>query len=160
MKKRSQAVAKVLVLGLVLLSSKITLAEVISGKVATVKKNGTSSTSIIKSADVSYFDAYQNATVNMNGGEVTRLTLHDNSSASISGGDISYLQLEDHSSVRIEGVDELSWLVIGGGRTRVRIVASNVNFKNGQLSGYWGDGKRFKFWLAYSKNRPHRTIPA
>jgi hypothetical protein len=146
MQNRSQAICRLIFMGLLFSSTRFATADVINGAASFVITSGATSTSIVAPANVAYFNAYQNATVQVTGGQVSWLTLYGNSTASIYGGDISWLQLYDNSSVRITGIDKLSWLVFHGTTSRAELVANNVQHENGRLSGYWDNGTPFSFW--------------
>jgi len=152
-------------------------AEVIDGAVASVYRYANSHTTIVAPADVAGFSAHQNATVEMLGGEVSGLSLNDDSQAQVLGGDVSWLRLydnshadvsggvtswlwlHDRSTVRITGVDDISWLVFEGASTRAEIVADNVNYSGGHLSGTWGNGQRFSFWALDAEFNPTSIMP-
>lgn len=153
-------------------------AEVISGSDPWVNRAGSSHTVIVAPADIAGFTASQNASVTVQGGSVSGLGLHDNSTAQILGGevswlrlydsshadvsgaDISWLWLHDSSTVRITGVDDLSWLVFDDASARAEIVADNVTYSGGHLSGTWGNGQRFSFWAVDAAFQPTNIMPS
>lgn len=153
-------------------------AEVINGAEPWVDRYANSHTTIVAPADIAGFSAYQNATVEVLGGEVSGLSLnddsqarvlggdvswlrlYDNGHADVSGGEISWLWLHDRSTVRLTGVDDLSWLVFEGASTRAEIVADNVTYSGGHLSGTWGNGQRFSFWAVDAAFSPTHIMPS
>ena len=160
MPNRSPTICKLIFLGLALSSARCAVADVIDGTASFVTRNGSTSTSIVAPANIASFDGYQDATVEVSGGQVSWLNMHHSSTASISGGTISWIQLYDTSSVRITGVDDLSWLVFYGTTSHAEIVASNVQYMNGQLSGKWGNGTPFNFWAVTDPIMPNSTLPS
>lgn len=160
MLSRYQNICNLIFLGLALSTAQHAFADVIDGAVSFVTKSGSASTSIVAPANVGFFYGYQNATVEVTGGEVSWLNMHDNSTASISGGNISWVRLFDNSSVRITGIDSLSWLVFENTNSKAEIVASNVQYANGHLYGNWGNGMPFSFWAISSSIFPNDTMPS
>lgn len=169
---------RIATVALALSSASLAHADVLNGSVAWVNRYGHSHTTIVAPADIAGFSAYQNATVEVLGGEVSGLSTHDNSQAQIldgevswlrlydnshadvSGANISWLWLHDQSTVRITGVDDISWLVFEGASTRAEIVADNVTYSGGHLSGTWGNGQRFSFWAVDAAFMPTNIMPS
>lgn len=123
-----------------------------------VQTFGTTQTDVVTGAKVSFFDAYENSSVNVTGGDISWLTLRNFASATISGGDISWLQVFENSTADITGIFDLSWLVVGTGAS-VTIHADNVKYSNGNLSGIWGNGTSFNFWAVAGAYNSPSTIP-
>ena len=160
MQYRYTTVFRLIFGGLALASTHCATADVIDRAVPFVQRGGSTSTSVVSPADISFFDAYDTASVQITGGEVSWLTMHDSSTASISGGELSWIQLRDSSSVRITGVEDMGWLVLSGTASRAEIVASNVQYSGGHLSGYWGSGRSFNFWVVENAVLPSNTLPS
>jgi len=96
--------------------------------------------------DEAWLYGYDNSTINAySGSTVSWLYGYDNTNINISGGDISWLKLYDQSVTNITGVEDLSWLLVND-RSEVNIFGYNFNYRNGHLSGMWGDGSSFSFW--------------
>lgn len=160
MRTRILAMCRIVFVGFVLFAAPHAGADVIDGVRPYAERSGTETTSIVAPAEVGFFDAYQNATVEVTGGQIDWLSLHDNSAASISGGDVSWLQLYDNSSVRISGIDSLTWLVLRGASSRAEIVANNVLYQNGRLSGSWGNGTPFDFFAVTDPRVTGNAMPS
>jgi hypothetical protein len=160
MRTRYQNICNLIFLGLAFSSAQCAIADVIDGRVPIVSSNGSTITTIVAPANVSHFYGYQNSSVEVAGGHVSWLHMHDSSTASISGGNISWIKLYDNSSVRITGVDSLSWLVFEDTTSIAEIVATNVQYTNGLLSGNWDNGSPFIFWAVTSPIMPNDTIPS
>jgi len=153
-------------------------AEVIDSAIPWVIQSGSSHTTIVAPADIAGFDARDNATVEMQGGEVSGLSTHDNSRALVSGGEVSWLRLyenshadvtggqlswiwlHDQSTVRITGLTDLSWLVFDDTTARAEIVADNVSYSSGHLSGTWANGQAFSFWAVDAGFMPTSVMPS
>lgn len=153
-------------------------AEVIDSAIPWVTQSGSSHTIIVAPADIAGFDARENATVQVQGGEVSGLSTHDSSRALVSGGEVSWLRLyenshadltggqlswiwlHDHSTVRITGLTDLSWLVFDDTTTRAEIVADNVSYSGGHLSGTWANGQAFSFWAVDAGFSPTSVMPS
>ncbi len=121
-------------------------AVVISSDTSTVRVGSGSATTIVDPANVSWVYASGNAEVNVTGGTVSWLEMKDSSVANVSGGDIGWVRLRDQSAARITGATEISWLVFMDPTAQAEIVADNVKFSGGHLSGIWADGSAFSFW--------------
>lgn len=169
---------RVATVALALSSAALAHADVINGSEAWVSRDGNSHTTIVAPANIGGFSAYQNASLDMLGGAVSGLSTYDNSTARVSGGnvswmnlydnshadvsgaDISWLWLYDNSTVRITGADDISWLVLEGASARAEIVANNVTFRGGHLSGTWANGKEFSFWAVRAGFAPFSVMPS
>lgn len=160
MTQHLRAFGRITTAALALSAATLAHADIIDGAVPWVSRYAGSHTTIVAPADIAGFSAYQNATVEVLGGDVSWLRLYDNSHADVSGGEISWLWLHDRSTVRITGVDDLSWLVFEGASTRAEIVADNVTYSGGHLSGTWGNGQRFSFWALDAAFMPTSIMPS
>jgi hypothetical protein len=160
MKKPYASLIRSTFAGVLLLSTQLASADVISSTIASVERTGASSTTVVAPAQIASFRAYENATVQLLGGQISWLDLYDDSAAEISGGDVSWLQLHGRSSVRLTGAVDLSWLVIGSPDAHVEIVASNVQYQQGHLSGYWSDHSFFDFWAVSDLSAPSTVMPS
>lgn len=125
-----------------------------------VNTYGTTSTNVLPGADIAHFSAYDTSSVQVTGGSISFLNLLGSSTGEIAGGDISWVRLYDTSSVRISYVQNLSWLVFGGQDSRAEIVADNVSYASGYLSGVWGNGMAFSFWaVPEGADSSYTTMP-
>lgn len=158
MRNQFQTIGNIFFLVLALTASRYAIADVIESTISHVSRAGTTFSSVIAPADIAFFNVRQNAAVQVNGGSVSWLELYDNSTASISGGDISWLELYDNSSVRITGVEDLSWLILYSPTSVAEIVANNVQYIDGHLSGIWENGKSFEFWAITDPLLPRNPL--
>ncbi|OYY93240.1 MAG: hypothetical protein B7Y41_13040 [Hydrogenophilales bacterium 28-61-23] len=106
-------------------------------------------TANIESGDISYLTLHNDTTANIESGDISWLMLHDNSTANIENGIISWVKAYDRSFIRLTGAEDLSWLVFHSADSRAEIVANNVSYSNGHLSGNWADGRVFSFWAIH-----------
>ncbi len=139
-------------------TAQVASASIINSYVPFVTTNGTTHTDIITGGDVSHFDAHQNSSVDMSGGQVGFLYLLDSATATITGGDISWLEVFDNGFADVFGIFDLSWLIVGA-NAHVTIHADNVSYNNGHLSGVWGNGIGFSFWAIGGEYHQAPTIP-
>ncbi len=121
---------------------------------------GATNTNVLPGADIAHFDAHDTSSVQVTGGSISFLNLGDSSTGKVVGGDISWVNLYDTSSVRITYVQSLSWLVFGSPDSRAEIVANNVSYASGYLSGVWGNGMGFSFWAISEGAYPSEIMPA
>lgn len=135
-------------------------AEVIDDTRSWVYVSGTSQTVLVAPAEIGSVNAYGHATVEVLGGDVAWLRMNDSSHANVSGGDISWIRLYDASSVRITGIEDLSWLVMDSSLATAEIVADNVTYSGGHLSGTWADGTGFSFWAVEGTFNPSHIMPS
>jgi hypothetical protein len=120
---------------------------------------GTTNTNVLPGADIAHIYAYDTSSVQVTGGSISFLNLLGSSTGEIAGGNISWVNLYDSSSVRITYVQNLSWLVFGGANSHAEIVADNVSYSSGHLSGVWGNGMGFSFWAIPEGADPSYTMP-
>ena len=80
------------------------------------------------------------------GADVSWLSASGQASVDMRGGRVSWLQVYDQATVTLTGADQISWLVIRGDAARVNILASNVHYGGGHLSGTCANGQTFQFW--------------
>jgi hypothetical protein len=121
-------------------------ADSIDSTQSNVYLSGTASATVTDGAVVSSIMATDDSKLTVTGGQVSSISMRDNATADITGGDISWLRVGDNSSVRITGLQELSWLLFTAGNGRVEIVADDVTYSGGHLSGTWANGQSFSFW--------------
>lgn len=120
---------------------------------------GTTSTNVLPGANIAHFYAYDTSSVQVTGGSISFLNLLGSSTGEIAGGDISWVRLYDTSSVRITYVQNLSWLIFGGPNSHAEIVADNVSYASGHLSGVWANGMGFSFWAMTEGAEPASIMP-
>jgi hypothetical protein len=120
---------------------------------------GTTSTNVLPGADISHFHAYDTSSVQVTGGSISFLNLLGSSIGEIAGGNISWVNLYDSSSVRITYVQGFDWLVFGSPDSHAEIVADNVSYASGHLSGVWGNGMGFSFWAMTEGAEPSSIMP-
>jgi hypothetical protein len=90
--------------------------------------------------------AFDSSTVTVSSGaDIAFLYGHDNATININGGDISWLWLYGNSEVNISFVEDLSWLLVNN-NVQVNIFGSGFSYANGHLSGFWANGSAFSFW--------------
>jgi hypothetical protein len=117
----------------------------ISGYQPYVNVVGNQTVEVLPTASVSYLDAYNQATVNIQGGAIGWLNLHDSSVTNIYGGDISWLKLYDSGRANLHSVQELSWLLLNES-SEAHIYGRDFRYGFGHLSGTWANGAHFSFW--------------
>ena len=89
---------------------------------------------------------YNNSTVNVHeGSEVAWIDAYDEANVNIYGGDISWLQVHGSSTSSIYGAESISWLILND-EANVAIYGYDFSYSDGHLSGYWENGDAFSFW--------------
>ncbi|MDG9671378.1 PEP-CTERM sorting domain-containing protein [Hahella sp. CR1] len=117
----------------------------INGSESMVYTHDQSTLTAMPDSDISWLYAYDNSTININGGETSWLFGYHNSTINISAGDISWLKVFNNSETNITYLDNLSWLEVYNDAV-VNIYGSNFSYSNSHLSGNWANGNSFSFW--------------
>lgn len=121
-------------------------AATIDSPTPSVYVGGNSVTNVVDGASIANLNAMQSAQVNISGGNVSWVWLNGQSSANVTGGDISWIMANDESHVTISGAQDISWLLLHGPSTSAQILAQDVQYSRGHVSGTWNGGGAFSFW--------------